>query len=145
MIRNYRTLRPAMVELPPGLREILSRALDPDLNKRFASAAAFQAALHEWQRYALPSPVESEDPSATRRTAYPNPEDRTQRVGGWRNSVPTIRAFRLRIPESIFHIAVPALVAVFLFAVFTVVYEFRMWSNAQDLRNQIDSGRFVSG
>ena len=53
MIRNYRTLRPAMVELPPGLREILSRALDPDLNKRFASAAAFQAALHEWQQLRL--------------------------------------------------------------------------------------------
>ena len=57
MIRNYRALQPAIATLPPGLREILSRALDPDLNRRFASAAAFQAALHEWRNYALAGPA----------------------------------------------------------------------------------------
>jgi serine/threonine protein kinase len=140
MIRNYRTLRPGMVDLPPGLREILSRALDPDLNRRFASAAAFESALHEWWSYAVPGPAQSEDPSATRRTAYSNPEERTQRVASWRNSVPTSRAFRIHIPESMFHIAVPVFVALFLIAVFTVVYEIRMLSNGRELRNQIDSG-----
>src|ERR1700722_5241250 len=74
-IRNYRALQPSIAGLPPGLREILSRALDPDLNRRFASAAAFQAALHEWRNYGLPGAARSADIDATRRTVYPNPEE----------------------------------------------------------------------
>ena len=57
MIRNYKTLQPSIAGIQPGLREILSRSLDPDLAKRFASAAAFQSALHEWQRFAEPGPA----------------------------------------------------------------------------------------
>ncbi|HEX4135117.1 MAG TPA: protein kinase [Bryobacteraceae bacterium] len=142
MIRNYGALKPEIVGLPPGLREILSRALDPDLNKRFTSAAAFQAALHEWQTYAVGSrPLHSDDIDATRRTVYPDPDERTQRVASTRASVPTRRASRFRIPESIFHIAGPVMVALFLCVVFVVVYEIRMWNNAEGLRAQIDSGR----
>ena len=142
MIRNYRALQPAIAGLPPGLREILSRALDPDLSKRFSSAAAFQAALHEWRNYALPGPLQSDDIDATRRTVYPDHEERTHRVvAGVRKTVPTKRPGSVRIPESIFHIAVPVMVALFLCAVFIVVYEIRMWNNAQSLRTQIDSGR----
>jgi serine/threonine protein kinase len=143
IIRNYRALQPAIAGLPPGLREILSRALDPDLNKRFGSAAAFQAALHEWRNYGLPSPARSTDIDATRRTVYPNPEERTQRVPRTRSVAQVRRPSRFRIPESIFHIAVPVLVALFLSAVFIVVYEIRMWNNAQGLRSQIDSGRLT--
>jgi serine/threonine protein kinase len=143
MIRNYQALRPGIVSLPPGLREILSRALDPDLNKRFSSAAAFQAALHEWRNYAVAGPAHSADVDATRRTVYSNPEERTHRVEGVRNPVPAQRPAPFRIPESIFHIAVPLLVAFFLFAVFFSVYEIRMWNNAKDLRAQIESGRLT--
>jgi serine/threonine-protein kinase len=142
MIRNYGALKPEIVGLPSGLREILSRALDPDQSKRFTSAAAFQAALHEWQTYAVGSrPLHSDDIDATRRTAYPDPDERTQRVASTRASIPTRRASRFRIPESIFHIAVPVMVALFLCVVFVVVYEIRMWNNADSLRAQIDSGR----
>ena len=143
MIRNYRALQPAMVGLPPGLREILSRALDPELNKRFASAAAFQAALHEWRNYGLAGLADPADPSATRRTVYPDPEERTQRVSNVQAPVPARPATRFRIPESIFHVAVPVLVALFLCAVFTTVYEIRMRNNAQSLRAQIDSGQLT--
>jgi len=148
MIRNYRALQPAIVGLPPGLREILSRALDPDLARRFSSAAAFQAALHEWRNYALPGPSHSADPGAadpyaTRRTVYPDHEERTHRVAGVRPLPAPRQAPRFRIPESIFHIAVPVLVALFLCAVFIVVYEIRMWNNAESLRAQIDSGRLT--
>jgi tetratricopeptide (TPR) repeat protein len=148
IIRNYRALQPAIAGLPPGLREILSRALDPDLNKRFASAAAFQAALHEWRTYGLPSKARSADtdaadPHATRRTVYPNPDERTQRVPRVRSVASVRQPSRFRIPESIFHIAVPVLVALFLCAVFIVVYEIRMWHNAQGLRTEIDSGRLT--
>jgi eukaryotic-like serine/threonine-protein kinase len=143
MIRNYRALQPALAGLPPGLREILSRALDPDLNKRFASAAAFQAALHEWRNYGLPSPARSTDIDATRRTVYPNPEERTQRVPRTRRVTAVRQPSRFRIPESIFHIAVPVLVALFLCVVFTVVYEIRMLKNAQSLSARIDSGQLT--
>jgi len=146
MIRNYGALLPAIVSLPPGLREILSRALDPDLNKRFSSAAAFQAALHEWRNYAVAGhQAPPDDLDATRRTVYPNPEERTRRVANVRSvrPAPTRPSARFHIPESIFHIAVPVLVALFLCAVFIVVYEIRMWNNAQSLRSQIDSGRLT--
>jgi eukaryotic-like serine/threonine-protein kinase len=144
MIRNYGALLPAIVSLPPGLREILSRALDPDLNKRFSSAAAFQAALHEWRNYAVASrPAHAEDPDATRRTVYPDPEERTHRVATVRAPAPVRPPARLRIPESIFHIAVPVLVALFLCAVFIVVYEIRTWNNAESLRARIDSGQLT--
>src|SRR5580658_10307098 len=59
MIRNYRALQPSIAALPGGLREILSRALDPDLNRRFISAAAFRAALFEWRQYANAGPAQT--------------------------------------------------------------------------------------
>jgi eukaryotic-like serine/threonine-protein kinase len=154
MIRNYRALQPSIATLPPGLREILSRALDPDLSKRFASAAAFESALHEWQTYAKSAPAASTDLDATRRTAYPNPDERTQRVPVIIKSPvisPTARSWAhiqrgLNLPlfntlRSIVHIVVPTAVVLFLASVFTVVYEYRMWSNAGNLKAQIDSGR----
>jgi hypothetical protein len=156
MIRNYSALMPSVAQLPPGLREILSRALDPDVNRRFPSAAAFQSALYEWKRYAYPNPaVYSADIDATRRTVYPNPDERTVRssqvprpavktattaptrlTSGLLPKLPPIK-----IPESILHLAVPAMVALFLIAVFLVVYEVRLWNNAKALRAQIESGQ----
>ncbi len=144
MIRNYHALQPSVAELPPGLREILSRALDPDLNKRFTSAAALQAALHEWRTYALPGAAYEGDPDATRRTVYADPDERTRHIGAPGSFAPaTTRATRIRIPESMFHIAVPVIVALFLCSVFVVVYEIRMLNNARDLRNRIDSGQLT--
>jgi serine/threonine protein kinase len=150
IIRNYHALQPSIAELPPGLREILSRALDPDLNKRFPSAAAFQAALYEWRQHAYPNhAIYSGEIDATRRTVYPDADERTvraARVNGSASSRPVTTArssVRFHIPESIFHLAVPALVALFLIAVFVVVYELRMWSNAKALRSQIDSGQLT--
>lgn len=92
MIRNYKALEPSIATLPAGLREILSRALNPDLNYRFASAATLQAALHEWKTYGQSDAVPSEDPDATRRSVWaspapvqapsptPPPDDRTRRA-----------------------------------------------------------------
>src|SRR3984957_4264938 len=89
MIRNYRALQPSIAALPAGLREILSRAFDPDLNKRFGSAAAFQAALHEWGTYGIPGrAAETPGLDATRRTAYSNPDERTHRVANVRPPAP---------------------------------------------------------
>jgi serine/threonine protein kinase len=147
MIRNYRALQPSIAALPPGLREILSRALDPDLNKRFASAAAFRAALDEWRKYAKPTAAQAanQDPDATRRTVYPNPDENTRRASAApRNfpvNVPLKHPASFALPKWLSRAVIPAMFAVFLLAVFTIVYEIRMWNNASDLRAKIDSGQ----
>ncbi len=145
IIRNYRTLQPSIAGLTPGLREILSRALDPDLSRRFSSAAAFQAALHEWQQYALAGPAQSPeaalDPDATRRTVYSNPEESTRRT-----SVPPAKAAsRNPAPRNLAGIILKAAVAtvlvLFFATVFSIVYAIRMYNNAEPLRRAIDSGQ----
>jgi tetratricopeptide (TPR) repeat protein len=136
MIRNYSALHPTVSSVPPGLREIVTRALDPDLNKRFASAAAFQAALHGWKSY---------DEAATRRTANPVGASATPARPAVASRPKATTEPRKSITRSfikpVMRTAVAAGVALFLGTVFTVVYEVRMWNQAESLRSQIDSGR----
>jgi len=141
MIRNYKALSPAVANLPRGLREILARALDPDLNRRFVSAAQFQAALHDWQLMARPEPAPSADPEATRRTAYANTEERTRRTAVPISAAIAKKPRAFRIASQALRIGIVTGVALFLAAVFTVVYEVRMLNNAIALRKQIDSGQ----
>ena len=156
MIRNYKALQPSVAAIQPGLREVLSRALAPDLNRRFPSAAAFESALYEWQRYAAPAPAgDSKDADATRRTAYSAPQEFTRRSPALPQAVKQVRP--PVAPASIRKIAGPGfrmpswrsrgvvvtLVGLFLFAVFMVVYEFRMLANANTLSTQIDSGQLT--
>jgi hypothetical protein len=145
MIRNYRALQPSIATLPTGLREILSRALDPDLNKRFSSAATFRAALDEWRQHTLPlsaSAAPAGDIDATRRTAYADPGERTRRVSSV-HFAPVATAQRKplnTVLRRFFHIAIPIAVALFLVGVFTLVYELRIYNFATALKSQIDSG-----
>jgi tetratricopeptide (TPR) repeat protein len=142
MIRNYRALQPSIARLPAGLREILSRALDPDLSHRFVSAAAFRSALFEWRKFASAGPAEAADPNATRRTAFPNPDEKTRRAPAPPVSKPAPRpAVHNAVPKPVSRGLMPGLAALFLIAVFVIVYEIRMLNNAEALANQIDSGR----
>jgi serine/threonine protein kinase len=158
LIRNYKALSPSVASLPRGLREILSRALDPDLNRRFPSAAQFQASLHEWQRVARPvESAESRDPEATRRTAYSNAEERTRRTSAAEQAIPVMPppvpshaaapAGAKKSPAKspmvlqVLRVAIVSGVIVFFACVFTVVYEVRMWNQAEALRKEIDSGQ----
>jgi serine/threonine protein kinase len=145
MIRNYRALQPSISALPTGLREILARALDPDLNKRFSSAATFRAALDEWRQHQLPlgsTDVPTSDIDATRRTAYADPGERTRRVSSAESiSVATARKPLNTVLRRFFHIAIPIAVALFLIGVFTIVYELRIYNFASGLKAQLDSGR----
>jgi hypothetical protein len=145
MIRNYRTPQPSIALLAPGLREILSRALDPDLNRRFTSAATMQAALYEWRRYAQGGPAVSADPNATRRTAYSNPDEHTRRSNvPIRPSVaPAARAPRA-MPVAVKKAAFAGLAALMMLTVFAIVYEVRMLNNAEALRRRIDSGQLTA-
>ncbi len=142
MIRNYNALQPSLATLPPGLREILSRALDPDLNRRFASAATFRAALHDWRAYGKAASVEAADPDATRRTVYPNPDESTRRASAIPPApAPARLPLRFPVPRGVKRALVATIVALFLLAVFSVVYQVRMFNNADALAEQIDSGR----
>jgi serine/threonine protein kinase len=144
MIRNYKALPAGIAKLPGGLREILSRALDPDLNRRFPSAAQFQAALHEWQNVAKPAPAVSLDPDATRRTAYSVADEPTRRSTASAPPVGPRKPAPPKLPGELYRVSVVVAVSLFLLGVFFVVYEIRMWNNAEALRKQIDSGQLNS-
>ena len=138
MIRNYKALQPAMAMVPPGLREILSRALDPDLNRRFASAAALQQALHEWQVYAKPRP------SPRTRTQPGEPRIPLRGITPPAVTLPRHRASvrkPVRILKPLLKAGLALAAVLFFAAVFTVVYEVRMYNNADALRKKIDSGQ----
>jgi serine/threonine protein kinase len=156
MIRNYKTLQPSIAGMQPGLREILSRALDPDMNRRFPSAAAFESALHEWQRYAVPGPKPSTaDLQATRRTVYSNPDEHTRRGGRpGENSPPRaivlpaaarpatrLSGSPVRLPKTAARIVAGLVVTTFFAGVFITVYQVRMYRNASALSRRIDSGQ----
>ncbi|MEP6714711.1 MAG: serine/threonine-protein kinase [Terriglobia bacterium] len=142
MIRNYKALQPPIAEIAPGLREILSRALDPDLNRRFVSAAAFQQALHEWQGFPASPSTASTDLDATRRTAYED-RDNTRRSAVTPPPIPVAPVKRpaRSLIKPMIKAGLLVAAVIFFAAVFTVVYEVRMYNNADALRKQIDSGQ----
>lgn len=143
MIRNYRALQPAMSSIQPGLREVLSRALAPDINRRFPSAAAFEAALHEWQRFAVPQGAAPKDIEATRRTAYPAPQAYARRAAPpvAPAAVKRVTGPGFRMPRNLARGVIVGLVALFFASVFAVVYEARMMMNARALARQMDAGQ----
>ena len=146
MIRNYRALQPSIASLPPGLREILSRALDPDLNKRFTSAATFRAALDEWRTRQSPlheaATAPTDDIDATRRTAFADHDERTRRVVAEAPKRPPLSTTApFRWVRTFFHVAVPVAVALFLIGVFTAVYEIRIYNFGSELKGKLDSGQ----
>lgn len=146
MIRNYRALQPSIASLPPGLREILSRALDPDLNKRFTSAATLRAALDEWRSHAAlrEATAATDDLDATRRTAFADPDERTRRVAAEpRKPSPLTHSRPVQMMRTFLHIAVPVGVALFLIAVFTMVYELRIYNIGHALKEKLDSGQIT--
>jgi eukaryotic-like serine/threonine-protein kinase len=81
-IRNYHALLPGIRELPPGLRQILARALAPQPQYRYPNARDLQADLLAWRdgRLAVAeAPVIEEDLEATRRTAPSGDDEVTRR------------------------------------------------------------------
>jgi hypothetical protein len=73
-IREYAAPHKDLSTLQAGVREIVLRALDPDVAKRFPSAASFEKALREWCAGGRAAML-AQDPEATRRTALP-PRDK---------------------------------------------------------------------
>lgn len=144
MIRNYRVLSPEVAKLPGRLREVLTRALDPDVNRRFSSAALLQQELHNWREAGAQQTRRTADPDATRRTAYR--EDATRRTP--RANAPLQGGFpgKKRWPALSWNLRwafTGVFALVFILSVFTVVYEFRTWRQAEALRNQIETSQIT--
>lgn len=158
VIRNYSAVQPAMWGMPAGLREVLMRALHPDPQSRFATAAEMQGALAEWQasgRYSSPQPADFEatrrtaapvspDDAGTRRTVAPAVDDATRRTNA---AVPIVPPVRQPVPASVFpadRLRLNGMVAgavVFVLAAGFTVAEIRQWSKASDLRRRIEAGQ----
>lgn len=157
-IRNYSAVQPAMWGMPAGLREILMRALHPELQKRFGSAAEMQQALAEWQAsggYVAAAPVDLEatrrtsrvEDVGTRRTPAAQVDDATRRTTAVPPNTPV--ASRTAAPAAVRpagseisrHSAWIAGAVVFVLAAMFTVAEIRQWSKASDLRRRIESGQ----
>lgn len=74
MIRNYRQVRPLPIEWPEPLRQIVARALHPDPQARYQTAAEFVEAIKRFRNGTANTPdpqgwtpVPAVDPEATRR------------------------------------------------------------------------------
>ena len=158
VIRNYSAVQPAMWGMPAGLREVLMRALHPEPQSRFATAAEMQGALGEWRasgRYSSPQPTDFEatrrtpapvisDDGETRRRAAPAVDDATRRTnlseprlppgrepGG--ASITSAGGFRLN--------GMVAGAVVFVLAAGFAVAEIRQWTKASDLRRRLEAGQ----
>jgi serine/threonine-protein kinase len=142
-IRRYDSLKQTIMLLPPGLREVVRRALDPDPRKRFQTAAEFQAALRnpsarsgqqsapedtEATRRTTPTPTSPEKSGTSTATSRPNPMPRPQPGIAGMGPIPA-------------NLKIGAIVAAFLVLVFLCIYEIRMGRNADSLRAQIESGQ----
>ncbi len=145
-IRNYRALSPEIAKLPGRLKELVSRALDPDLNRRFSSAALLQQELYTWREYGSQATVRTvADPEATRRTTYS--EDATRRTP--RANAPLQGGFRQKkrgwpvLSWNMRWIFTGVFGVVFLASVFTLVYEFRTWRQAEALRGSLEANRIT--
>ena len=77
-IRTYQAVLPSLEAIPPGLRQILERALAPQPQYRYVTARDLEADLLAWREGRLAIPAE--DPDATRRTAPPPGDDATRRT-----------------------------------------------------------------
>ncbi len=158
VIRNYSAVQPAMWGMPAGLREVLMRALHPEPQSRFATAAEMQGALGEWRasgRYSSPQPTDFEatrrttapvisDDGETRRRAAPAVDDATRRTNVSEPELPPGRepggasitsagGFRLN--------GMVAGAVVFVLAAGFAVAEIRQWSKASDLRRRLEAGQ----
>jgi hypothetical protein len=166
-IRNYSAVQPSMWGVPGGVREILMRALHPDLGRRFASASEMATALADWQASgAYVARSDDADFESTRRTSPAGVNDATTRsstpLDAQRNDELTRRTTSGPQPAAATNLAGPgapnsrtfaarirlataaAGVLLFVTTAWGTVSEIRHWSQARELRRQIESGQVTT-
>lgn len=139
LIRDYRSIRESVEEVPPGLREILARALSPQPQYRYATPQELEADLLAWRdgRLAVGVP----DVEATRRTA-PRPEEATRRTArpaedATRRNAPAPR------PSKQKNVTLRAAVWTVIFLALGVGFwmETSTWKKANQLQHDLETGQ----
>ncbi len=155
MIRNYDRVSPLPEALPPSLRNILERALHPDVRVRYQTAAEFAKDLQAFRNgiaVAGPADVEATrrvplTDDATKRTSRPEPGppapvDATRRTvpPQWRpvqaHQVPSRRPSLVR---TMLRTIAAFLLAVTFFVVYLMVNEYLVWGSAHQLARDLSS------
>jgi serine/threonine protein kinase len=157
MIRSYDRVLPLPEALPPSLRNILRRALHPDLQVRYQTAAQFASDLQAFrngQAVSAPADVEAtrrvpRNDDATKRTSrpeaalYPPPVDATRKTVAtpW-TPVPVPPVPPRRRPSMmrmVMRTLGALLLAVLLFPVYLLVNEYLVWGSAHQLARDLSS------
>ncbi len=154
VIRNYTAVQPAMWGMPPGLREVLMRALHPDTNRRFTTAAEMQSALAQWHAGGIyTAPAEQADFEATRRTSAAPLDDATRRTSPTSASAttrqqpvatPSVTTTRAPLAPKVRLSLYAAAALIFFTAAGLTVSAIRQWSKASDLRRKIEAGQLTA-
>ncbi len=164
MIRGYDRVLPLPEHLPASLRNILRRALHPDLRVRYQTAAEFARDLQAFRNgQAIPAPADGEgtrrvplNDDATRRTSRPEaapitpPVDATRRTANLPAIPPAIPPWTpvvvppvLRRRPSVFRTLMRTigllLLAILLVPVYFLVNEYLVWGSAHQLARDLSS------
>jgi serine/threonine protein kinase len=161
LVRNYQQVRPLPADWPEPLRRMVARALDPNPEARYKTAAEFAAALQQFRNGLASAP----DGEATRRVfhetdatvrtqqsvpftpVFPIPgADATRRTQSPPNAKPfkaipwTGARVRIRTPlGSLLRILAVFLLVVFIAAGYFVVSQYMVWQDAGHLARNLES------
>ena len=156
MIRGYDRVLPLPEQLPASLRNILRRALHPDLRVRYQTAAEFARDLQAFRNgQAISAPADGEgtcrvalNDDATKRTSRPEagsyspPVDATRKTVGtpWTPvMVPPAPRRRPSVFRTLLRTVGVLLLAVLLFPVYLLVNEYLVWGSAHQLARDLSS------
>jgi serine/threonine protein kinase len=161
MIRGYDRVLPLPETWPQSLRNILRRALHPDLQTRYQAAREFAKDLQAFRNgEAVPGPADAEgtrrvglNDDATRRTSRPEPAPLTPPVDATRRTAnpsanppwtpvivpPAPPRRRPSIMRTLLRTIAVLVLAVLLFPVYLLVNEYMVWGSAHQLARDLSS------
>jgi len=156
VIRSYDRVLPLPAVLPLALRNILQRALHPDLRVRYQTAAQFARDLQAFRNgEAVPGPDDGEgtrraprNEDATKRTSPPQPARYTPPVDATRQTVATpwtpvvVQPAAKRKPSlrrTVVRTIAALFLAIILFPVYLLVNEYLVWGSAHQLARDLSS------
>jgi serine/threonine protein kinase len=159
MIRGYDRVLPLPEAWPLSLRNILRRALHPDLQVRYQTARDFAGDLQAFRNgQAVAAPADEEgtrrialDDDATKRTSRPEPAplsppvDATRRTANPANPpwtpviVPPVTRRRPSVMRTLLRTIGAVLLAVTLFPIYLLVNEYLVWGSAHQLARDLSS------
>jgi serine/threonine protein kinase len=156
VIRSYDRVLPLPDVLPASLRNILRRALHPDLRVRYQTAAQFARDLQAFRNgEAVAGPEDGEgtrraprNDDATKRTPPPQPARNTPPVDATRQTVATpwtpvvVQPAARRKPSlrrTVVRTIAALFLAIILFPVYLLVNEYLVWGSAHQLARDLSS------